>query len=131
MGKNFRIGFGTDNQLQFEKYDTVAEEARGGDKKNAETEIVQEIVNNPLKKNLKLFLARNELAIEDLVSDIASPKAFCSAVNRHKEYASVDMVSKAGAERPGDWDAVKLGLVGMLQRKRNADDAGNDRNRQH
>jgi inositol 1,4,5-triphosphate receptor type 1 len=35
LGKNFRIGFGTDNQLQFEKYDTVAEEGRAGDKKSS------------------------------------------------------------------------------------------------
>ena len=65
-GKNFRIGFNTDNQLQFDKYDTVADEGPN-DKKNLDTEVVQEIKNNPLKKNLKLYLIRNGLVIEDLV----------------------------------------------------------------
>ena len=32
-----------------------------------ETELVQEIKNNPLKKNMKLYLIRNGLIIEDLI----------------------------------------------------------------
>jgi hypothetical protein len=86
-------------------------------------------VNNPLKKNLKLFLTRNGIAIEDLLAKVISPKALCNTVNRHKEYTSLDMLSKVGVDRPGDWEALKLGLVQMLQRKRNGDDGNNEKSR--